>query len=601
MFRRKLPQRSLNQTDLLLPPEKITRLKKTWAWVFRESALALIREEAFREIYCPDNGRPNIPVKTVVGLLIIKEMFDLTDEEVLNRLEYDLSVQVALDLTLEEAHTCQKTLHNFRANLLAHGLAKVLFQETVSEIIKVLDIKAAKQRMDSTHIVSNIAILTRLGLLCETMRLFLRDLQKGRPALFEMVPARIRLRYLGPDGEGSSYGDAKSSDGRRRIAVCARDLWRLLDMFRGDARVGGLDSWGLLGRVFGGQCEVTDVPVAPKDGDDDASETPAPAAVKEPKEVGSGSLQTPHDADVTYSGHKGKGYEVQIAETFGEEGKPRVITHVEVTPSCHSDSAALLPAVQSLQERGIEPEELVVDTGYGSTANALARAEVCIDLVSPVPGPDRKAQPEGAEMLGRFDAGPAGEGPVRCPGGREPVSQTTDPQTGKIECTFSAGDCAACGLAGQCPTKPQADGTRTLHTTPGRVMIEKRLLREKTKEFKDKYDMRAGIEATNSELKRKHGLDGIRVRGGPRVTLSVYLKATACNIKRLLKHVLKRGPSDEKEKTTGGRNMPNLCFAEQEALLGSRRPFHLARHGATFTPVNIYQGAAIVYRSLAAA
>lgn len=50
MFRKKSPQRSLSQVDLLIPPEKMARLKKTWAWVFREHALALIREEAFREI-----------------------------------------------------------------------------------------------------------------------------------------------------------------------------------------------------------------------------------------------------------------------------------------------------------------------------------------------------------------------------------------------------------------------------------------------------------------------------------------------------------------------------------------------------------------------
>lgn len=601
MFRKKSPQRSLNQTDLLLPPEKLARLKHTWAWVFRESALPLIREEAFREIYCQDNGRPNIPVKTIVGLLIIKEMFDLTDEEVLNRLEYDLSVQVALDLTLDEAHTCQKTLHNFRVNLLAHGLAKVLFQETVSGIIQVLGIKAAKQRMDSTHIVSNIAILTRLGLLCETMRLFLRELQKNYPELFVMVPARIGLRYLGPDGEGSSYGDAKSSDGRRRIAVCARDLWRLLDMFRGEGRVEGLHSWGLMGRVFGEQCEVTDAPAAPKDGDDDASETPAPAAVKDPKKVGSGSLQTPHDADVTYSGHKGKGYEVQVVETFGEEGKPPVITHVAVTPSCHGDSAALLPAVESLQERGIEPEELVADTSYGSSANALACAEVCIDLVSPVPGPDRKVHPEGGTLPGQFETGPAGEGPVRCPGGQEPVAQTLDPQTGRLQCTFAAAACGACVHAGQCPAKSQADGTRALHTTPGRVMLEKRLLREKTKDFKDKYDMRAGIEATNSELKRKHGLDDIRVRGGPRVTLSVYLKATACNIKRLLKHVLKPGPSDENGISSGGKDLVGTCFAKPEGLYGSGWPFHAVHHGPPAPSLDIYLRAEIVYSKFAAA
>lgn len=595
MFRKKSPQRSLNQIDFLLPPEEMTRLMKTWAGPFRQQALGLIREEAFREIYCPDNGRPNVPVKTIVGLLIIKEMFDLTDEEVLNRLEYDLSVQVALDVTLEEAHTCQKTLHNFRVNLIEHGLAKVLFEETVSEIIKVLDIQTAKQRLDSTHIVSNIAILTRLGLFCETMRLFLREIQKSHPELFEKVPAPIRLRYLGPDRGGSSFGDAKSSDGRRRIAVCARDMWRLLDMFRGEGLVEALESWGVMDRVFCQQCEVADAPVAPKEGDDDASETPAPATPKAPQKVGSDSVQTPHDTDVMYNGHKGKGYEGQVAETFGEEDKPSIITYVAVTPSCHGDSGALLPAVQSLQERGIEPEELVADTGYGSTANALACAEVCIDLVSPVPGPDRKTEPEGAEMLGRFDAGPAGEGPVRCPGGREPVAHTPDPGTGKIECTFSADGCAACGLAGQCPTRPKADGTRTLSTTAARVLHERRLRREETEEFKAKYDMRAGIEASNSELKRKHGLDDIRVRGGPRVALSVYLKATACNIKRMLKHVLKRGLPDENGIAKVVETMFAARFVKPECPYGYRAPLHAFRHSPPPPSLDIYGSADNVY------
>ena len=40
-----------------------------------------------------------------------------------------------------------------------------------------------------------------------------------------------------------------------------------------------------------------------------------PVALKDPKQVSADSLQSPHDPDVTYSGHKGKGYEVQVAET----------------------------------------------------------------------------------------------------------------------------------------------------------------------------------------------------------------------------------------------------------------------------------------------
>ena len=51
-------------------------------------------------------------------------------------------------------------------------------------------------------------------------------------------------------------------------------------------------------------------------------------ALKDPKQVSADSLQSPHDPDVTYSGHKGQGYEVQVAETCHEEAT-QLITHVD--------------------------------------------------------------------------------------------------------------------------------------------------------------------------------------------------------------------------------------------------------------------------------
>ncbi len=41
--------------------------------------------------------------------------------------------------------------------------------------------------------------------------------------------------------------------------------------------------------------------------------------------------------------------------------------------------------------------------------------------------------------------------------------------------------------------------------------------------FRERYRIRAGIEATVSELKRRHGLGALRVRGRWRVELAVYL------------------------------------------------------------------------------
>ena len=69
----------------------------------------------------------------------------------------------------------------------------------------------------------------------------------------------------------------------------------------------------------------------PRDDDDDAGECKVPVALKDPKQVSATRCNRP---DVTYSGHKGKGYE----ETCHEENATQLITHVEVTPLSGSDT-----------------------------------------------------------------------------------------------------------------------------------------------------------------------------------------------------------------------------------------------------------------------
>jgi len=234
MFRERDPQTSLFSTSFVLPPEKRARLEREWPGEFRRSALRLIDEQAFRDLYHSSNGRPNKPVQTIIGVLLLKEMFDLTDAEALGALDYDLRWQVALDLKPEEAHTCQKTLHNFRAKLMGSDKAKILFEEMTGRIIDALGVKTEKQRLDSTHITSNMARLTRLGLFVETARLFLKELRKRSHDKFESVPKDLRRRYVREDMIDSSYEDARSGEARRRLGVCAKDLWRLADRFKGD-------------------------------------------------------------------------------------------------------------------------------------------------------------------------------------------------------------------------------------------------------------------------------------------------------------------------------------------------------------------------------
>ena len=91
MFQKRNPQGNLFETSNLIPLDKAKRLKASWAEPFQSRALPLIDEDLFAPMYCGNNGRPNRPVQTVFGVLLLKDMFDLTDEEALEALEFNLN------------------------------------------------------------------------------------------------------------------------------------------------------------------------------------------------------------------------------------------------------------------------------------------------------------------------------------------------------------------------------------------------------------------------------------------------------------------------------------------------------------------------------
>lgn len=543
MFQKRHPQRDLFVVSNLLPPAKAARVEKSWATVFRDRALPLIDEEQFAHLYHADNGRPNRAVQTVFGVLLLKEMFGLTDVEALEQLEFHLLWQHALDVTLEEAHLPQKTLHNFRARLLADDQGQAAFRETTDRILAVLGTKVTQQRLDSTHVLSNIAHLSRLGLFCETVQVFLVALRKKHPELYEKVPKGVLGRYVKDDGQVSQYGDARAEQGRRRLPVCARDLYRLHELFRSTAAA-ELPSFGLLRRLLEEQCTVKVGPQAPDPDEDDTGEAPVPVGLKARHHISSASLQSPHDPDVTYSGHKGKGYELQISETCAAENETQILTHVAVTPSCGSDAQATLPVLGALAACGQQPEVLVADTSYGSAENAVDADEMGTELVSPVGGSPAAGKARTALTGEDFEVDAQD---ARCPAGH--AAQVQQPQApradGKpsyrVTLGFSKSTCTTCPLRSWCPVQWD-ERTQLNLVTVDRLGINRARRRraQLRAEFQKRYAIRAGIEATNSEMKRAHDLGHLRVRGRPRVVLAVHLKALACNLKRMLRALLAR-------------------------------------------------------------
>lgn len=114
------------------------------------------------------------------------------------------------------------------------------------------------QRLDSTHVISNIAVLTRLGLFTETVLNFLRGLRKDAPEKLAKLDESFVRRYLDRAGY---FADANREQARRRLGVVAQDLYALVRAFEHDAGVRTWpirEHWWTGGEQSGNRCPTWD-------------------------------------------------------------------------------------------------------------------------------------------------------------------------------------------------------------------------------------------------------------------------------------------------------------------------------------------------------
>ena len=90
-------------------------LEKSWAKIFADEIFPAIDEKRFSVLYSDKASRPNTPVNVIIGALIIKELFDYSDDEIVENLMFDFHLQYALHTTsFAEQPISDKTLSRFR-------------------------------------------------------------------------------------------------------------------------------------------------------------------------------------------------------------------------------------------------------------------------------------------------------------------------------------------------------------------------------------------------------------------------------------------------------------------------------------------------------
>ena len=436
-------------------------LSTGWQGVFRKSLLERMPTEEMGQAFSETMGRPTKELYSMAGLVVIAQMKGWTSEEAAQAYMFDLSVQYALNVGHHAVEVTSRTVERYQRLFREKDLAQQVFDEVAQTLVRNLEIEVDQQRLDSTHVYSNMASLSRTQLMLACIRRFLVQLKRQHNTEYAQVRAELRTRCEAKDSQVFG-GCEKSEPARRQLRQqVAEDMLALVEQFASHKQIPSMASYQAIARCLHEQCDVVEGKVDVR------------------KKVSGRALQNPSDPDATLDGHKGKGYQAQIAETHNPKNAVQMITAVIPETAADEDGDALQKVVGQLSAKGLAPATILADGHYGSDENEQACESAGIRLVAPVrgktPGPDYIAK--------------------------------TDVQK----------------------------------------RLEKRRAAQTTPEWKKSYNPRAGIEGTNSGLKRRLEFGRLRVRGKRSVFCVLLLKATGWNILRAAAALAKQARKPRKQ------------------------------------------------------
>mgnify|MGYP001035156370 FL=1 len=504
-------RRLFDPFDTVLTEKTRKRLLDGWPGVFRHIILELMPVDAVSGHFDPDMGRPTKELYSIAGLLLIKEFMNWTKEEALDAYSFHTNVHYALNLEPLTHDLSIRTLERYINLFEENEIAKNVMSEITVKLVELLDIKIDRQRLDSTHIFSDMAGFGRTRLMGVAIKRFLTQLIRHDRQDYDLLDEFLRNRYA-PGVNQLFAGTQKDTESRRLLRQqVADDMYYLVKLFADNPKHNGKDTYKALERIFYEQCEVHENKVSVK------------------QHPGADIMVNPSDADATYDGHKGPGYQVQISETCDPENQVQLITCAIAQTAAESDSDAVEKVLDDLTANDLMPDEMLVDTAYAGDENVQHAAEQDVELVGPVAG--CPTEQDGYLNIDDFNIDEETEEVICCPAGHKPLSCEHNKETGKTKTVMSGSICEQCEFLKQCPVKKTRNGYQLDHTARDRRIAARRK-EQATEVFTERYKTRGGIEGTNSGLKRRVGLGRLRVRGRPAVFNAIYLKIAGWNILR---------------------------------------------------------------------
>ena len=515
MLGRRDPQQSLFSAQNL--PNRVP----TDSFYGRMAAVSgvLFQDDDLQELYDPSIGRPSIPPSLLSGVLLLQFHDDVSDEEAVQRLMFDLRWQVALNLPTDFPGFDPSSLTYFRQRLIEHNQERYAFDRFV------------KVGREAGFIPDRVTLLTDTtrtkgaGAVMDTYTL----LRKGIRKLLKQCgyAAAGKQRGLSPETQRliATYVDQDRkakldwTDPLQRTAqlkVLFQDAEAALDLATEQIAAADVRSTGwLLVKIMGDDLEPD------AQGQPQIAEGTAPdriISITEP-EMRHGRKSSAQRFD---------GFKAAVTTEQSSE----LILDIQDMRAAGSDGQELMPTITRVEQHaGVTVERIIGDGAYGSGENRAACAthqDHPVDLVTPLARPD---DPEVDKSAFAIDLATQ---TATCPQGHTVTGQAGSPKLGlpTLRFTFPRATCEACPLFKRC-VKSKTAG-RTVQTHPYEADLQAARQRQQTDEFKDAYRLRPPIERKQAELV-VHGLRDTRYLGHPKRQLQRLWQAATVNLKRLFR------------------------------------------------------------------
>ena len=519
-------QNSVFDTSAWMDPRIKKKLEKSWAPIFYEHVFCKIDEKPFAVLFS-DTGRPNSPVNILLSLEYIKHIKENNDDELIDSFYFDYLVNYALGIkTLGAVNLAIRTLYYFRKRIYSYLLEHpeeedLLFGQFIGlckGFAKETGISFDEQRTDTTLFMSNIKKAGRLSLAYDVLIKTIKAVPEER--LTDGLS-----KALGPNFKTNVLYHSKSSETDTKLTLLLNLCRDALAILKADPQLKDSGEARIAERFLSEQSipDPEEYKVIPRS----------------KKEITTDSLQSAYDEDATFR-TKGKvsqsGYVLEISETCGEDNPFQLITDYAVAPNNTSDVEIIENRLEDIREN-TGCKDMYVDGAFHSQEVHSLAKKIGVDIhLTNMTGKESSNK----IAVTDFDIDPKTNLIRKCPENHKAKhAKVTNSQT---SAHFT--QCGSCPLRDRCYSKEQKkDYVVRIQIKAINTAVERTRMKENKVENTSK---RAGIEGTNSALKRK-GQGKLAVRGKHKVTMVSCFKVTAQNIKRLIKY--KQGGYADKKAT----------------------------------------------------